>query len=156
MIIQMRGPVFVPGGDWSSLWKFSGWGGNENAPTVIHVHAYDRIQHRELRVDTGTGERWVPDSFLIGNLLMDVAHRSDAQPPYTISVTERKISVPVSEAGAVDFRLFEAGSAWLARGSVGERWVEVIGLAALADELELDQVDDPATVPNSRWYESEP
>jgi hypothetical protein len=150
LIMQLGGPIFVPAGVWSSLWKISGSGRSNGIPNKVSVSAYDHARNTQLHVKTSLTDQYRQESGLVAILFAEgVPH--DVELPYTATVTEHPVSLVLDSERKIDLRRFVLGDNWIAFGLVSGRRLEVRARSVPPEEVMLEEVKDPSLIHESRW-----
>lgn len=136
----MGPPLYVPVGRFSA-WRTGGHGGSNGKTNHLSVVTTDRSGREQLEVDTTTNasqtEAW---SMATNLLLRSLTH--DVSFPWTVTITERHISIPV-DGVPIEMRMLESGSAWVAVGRIGDRLLKIEGRDIAPTAVEIEAVTDP-------------
>lgn len=151
LVLKFGGPVFVPTGEWSELWRFSSWGSSDGRPSKVGVSAYNHQSRQQVFVDTSLiNEYWSP-SGLAGRLLAESVPQ-DVQFPFSVTVHERPISIRLTSGAKVELQMFYiTEDNWIAAGVVGSRHIEIRTRLLSAQEIILERIENLQSMPESRW-----
>jgi hypothetical protein len=127
----------------------NGFPDRDDAAMAIQASVNTRASR--LDVTTSIHQPFPLDRFAIATVLSESVPVEVAL-PYTVTVSERSVPIPVARYVDVDIRVFESATMWIGIGQVDDRWIELqSGSSLRPDEVTLHRIDDLAALPATRW-----
>jgi hypothetical protein len=145
----MGPPLFVPGTDRFSTWKFVDrrHTGPESDLTAIVATASLGVR---LDVETVV-DRSAIDVRNLASRLLSASVPEQVRFPFTVTISEHSVDVPMANA-AVTLRAFECGGPyWIAYGTWHKRGLVLRARGLPPAEVRIDVVEDLTALAEDRW-----